>query len=242
MERKNSTYYYLSALEAYDQADSDAGRDKAAALRYYIADLYLEEGNEDGALRYFRELGDYADAPARIQGIFYQRGERAIAEGNLRSAEADFRQAGDYLDAPERLAQVYYAQAETMLSQQKEEDAIIAFQKAGEYRDAKEQFETLFAARTENLIAAGDFVNAENMLLLLGDSEGYLALRYQHAVSLYEAGDLAGAAEFFAGINICPRRMAAPLRNTWRRSPHQRPLLLTESNMGRHGFFDKRPQ
>ena len=197
MERRTSDYYRQNALQAYDKANSDEGREKAAALRYELAEYYLAQEDEEDALRHFKELGDYGDAAERVADIYYRRGERELAAGNPNAAAGAFREAGDYLDVADRLAQIYYDQAEALLAKQDEDGAIDAFQRAGAYKDAAQRIDAIYDARLEAYVSAGEWENAENLLRFLKKEEGIPALRYRHAVALYEAGNLLGASFIF---------------------------------------------
>ena len=174
------------------------------SIHYKQAETLMEQGDYEGAVRTFTDLGDFKDAAARIPEVYCAKAEVLLAQGDYDGAVAAFETAGDYGDAVERILATYYAKAEALLSQGDYDGAILAFEAAGDYDDAAERVLATYYAKAEALLAQSDTDGAVAAFEAAGDYEDAanraLGLRYDAAEELLGQGKIEEAASAFAAL------------------------------------------
>ncbi len=116
--------------------------------QYNKADDLFAAGQYEEAAVAFEKLGDYKDAPERVEecneaqlerenAVAYQQAENMLKKGDYEEAIVAFGALDDYRDATERVAETYYEYAEKMLESENAYKAATLFGKAAGYKDAK---------------------------------------------------------------------------------------------------------
>ncbi len=210
-EKFRSAYDLFEALGSY----SDAA-DRIKASKYERAEKWLAEKEYESAYAMFEELGDYSDAKERIRQSKYDRAEEYLANGQYTNAYALFEEISDYKDAAEKVLKSKYDRAETMMASYYFDDAAALYAEVGDYADAAEKLSSITTAKKRKLaednVTAGNYLEAKDLYLELGDEAGANECTYLYAVSVAdetpwvawktftELGDYKDSADRAAGL------------------------------------------
>ncbi len=137
---------------------------------YTAAEAALEEGNPFAAWELFSAMPQYRDSLERSKESRYLYGETLLDGGDYTGAQQVFTSLGDYKDASTRYADYWYTKGEDLLfaAQPDYEGAKAAFIEAGDYSDASQR--AAYGCdyqKAKDLMAAGDYAGAYQLLLLL---------------------------------------------------------------------------
>ncbi len=180
---------HVEALNLFmELADKDYKEAKVYVpmCRYEIGVELYNAQNYETAMRYFREAGEYRDAPVYLQTCVnllneakYQEGLKLLGEGQYYNAREVFNALGGYKDVAAQiqkcndgLSEIDYQKAMSILN-------------TGDYTGAREKF-----------VALGDYKDSATRVRNID-----LELKYRDAISAYNSGDYQTALTAFEGLD-----------------------------------------
>lgn len=131
--------------------DSDEGK----AILYRMAEMNLDSGKEEEALRRFGEAGDYQDAPERYSSLKYQIAEEKIAAGEFEEAEKLANELGGTY-----YQELIYSLAARQQELGNTEEALRLFDTIGEYLESRDRHDEILYQEAAEQIAGGDYIAA----------------------------------------------------------------------------------
>lgn len=154
----------IAGFNAYSQSQRAAHYDEAVTL--------MQNGDYESAMALFEDLGDYQDAPDRVnaceQAIAYQDATDLLDAGDYQAARDAFEALGDYNDAQDMVATcdkwLAYQDAQGLLDGGDYQAARDAFAELGSFEDAEDKVSVcdgwLLFAETSALTDEGKYEEA----------------------------------------------------------------------------------
>lgn len=108
-------------------------------ITYIQAEELLSAARYDEAQERFRSLGDYEDAPVRVQEAGYLKAESAYLAGDYENAIRLYTLVSGYADSVYKINKSRYILAEAALANGEYNDAMARFEALGSFEDAAQR-------------------------------------------------------------------------------------------------------
>lgn len=172
----------------------------------------MEAGEFEAAIKELEKAGDYADAKAKIQYIYYSYGTILLSNKEFEKSRSAFEKAGVYSDASTMIQKTYYEEGLECYNLGQYYDAIDLFSKAGNYSNTKLSIqmcnyalgkEAMQNGLTEEavrfFIQAEGYEDANDLIEIINEDEK--AKAYANAQELFDAGQFSEAKAAFLKLS-----------------------------------------
>lgn len=167
---------------------------------YNSAVAMRENGDYEGAIAAFTELGHFRDSKQQVLATYYAKGEKLLVEDHREEASAAFSAADGYKDAADRAAGIPYMEVSDLIDAGEIHKATVQYNLLRGGKPAPESANKLVYAKAKILYDSGDYINAEKIFGLM---DSYMDSADLHTDSAYNAAqELAQNGEYDKAISL----------------------------------------
>lgn len=139
--------------------------------RYESAKQYIANYNYEEAIKVYRSLGNYKDAPQQVLETKYLYAEYQVIINKYNEAIQLYTELGSYKDSAQKIKEVYLKWGDFARENKQFADAFTYYEKAGELVDEELRNQTTYEYAI-NLKENGDYENAINTFNNLIETAG----------------------------------------------------------------------
>ena len=199
LEEKNYAVARIKFKALVPYLDSAEKLEECNQILYAANQKLLESGNIAGAYKGFQSISDYADSAEITTKIEsdYQAAQALLEQQEYDKAISAFIALKNYADSETMAVESQYQKACSLQSQGKYEDAIPLFHAIASYRNSSEMENICKYQIAEALLSSQEIdaaITAFEAFDYKDSADRAKSIRYEQAMSLWQAGDLEAAA------------------------------------------------